>query len=290
MKNRDSLQRFLFEQLPVRGEIVHLNIAWRTVLIRRDYPAPIRRLLGEAMVAATLLSGVIKFRGLLTLQLQGQGPLSLLLVQYTSEHTLRGLARWQGPVNEERLCSLCESGTLAVTIDPGQGLYQYQGLVELSGPSLAASLETYFSRSEQLSTHLQLVAHQHAAAGILLQRLPGQAMDTEDWQRLSALSATLTDTELLNLNAQSIIHRLFHKEDVRLFEAQPITFRCSCSRERTESMLRALGQEEIKEILAEQEMVTVTCEFCGMRYEFDRVDAQLLFTPSIQPGVSGTRH
>jgi molecular chaperone Hsp33 len=290
MKNRDSLQRFLFEQLPVRGEIVHLDTAWRTVLIRRDYPPPIRRLLGEAMVAATLLSAVVKFKGLLTLQLQGRGPLILLVVQCTSEHTLRGLARWQDPVNEGSLCNLCESGTLAVTIDPGQGSYQYQGVVELSGTSLAASLETYFSRSEQLPTRLQLVAHLHAAAGILLQRLPGQAMDTDDWQRISALSATLPEAELLNSNAQSIIHRLFHEEDVRLFEAQSVTFRCSCSRERTESMLRAFGRKEIQEILAEQGAVTVTCEFCGMRYEFDRVDAQLPFIPGIQPNASGTRH
>jgi len=237
-----------------------------------------------------LLSAVVKFKGLLTLQLQGQGPLILLVVQCTSEHTLRGLARWQEPVNEGPLYTLCENGTLAVTIDPGQGSYQYQGVVELSGTSLAAALETYFSRSEQLSTRLQLVAHQHTAAGILLQRLPGQMMDTDDWQRITALSATLSEAELLKLNAQDILHRLFHEEDVRLFEAQPITLRCSCSRERTESMLRALGHKEIQAILTEQNAVTVTCEFCGMLYEFDRVDAQLLFTPGIQPDASGTRH
>lgn len=291
MKDRDSLHRFLFENLAVRGEIAHLDAAWQAILERRDYPAPVRRLLGEALVAAALLSATIKFDGLLTLQIQGKGPLRLLLVQCTSERTLRGLAHWEGEVDEAPLPVLCgEDGILLMTIDPGFGQESYQSAIALSGVSLAAVLEDYFGRSEQLPTHFQLAADEHQAAGLLLQRLPETVSDPDAWNRIEHLGATLTEPELLGLDVLSLLRCLFHEEDVRLFEGEPLSFRCTCSRERTASVLRSLGQEEVRDILSEQGRVSVKCEFCGMDYEFDPVDAEGLFAPLVPLEAPPTRH
>ena len=290
MKDRDSLHRFLFEHLAVRGEVAHLDATWRAVLERRAYPPVVRRLLGQAMVAAALLSATIKFDGLLTLQLQGQGPLRLLVVQCTSGGTLRGLARWEGELAETvPLYALCGQGVLMINIDPGGGREHYQGIVDLEGASLAAALEKYFSRSEQLPTRFKLAADAGAAAGLLLQCLPGETADPDAWNRIQQLGSTLSEPELLSLGARDIIHRLFHEEDVRLFEGQPIGFRCTCSRERTINMLRSLGRNEIQDILAEQGRVSVQCQFCGMEYVFDPVDAEVLFA-AVQPDVPTTRH
>jgi molecular chaperone Hsp33 len=261
------------------------------VLERRDYPPAVRRLLGEAMVATALLSASIKFQGLLTLQLQSnQGPLRLLVVQCGGEGNLRGLARWRGEVGEAPLFTLCAEGTLVITIDPGFGKDRYQGIVSLTGDSLAAALEEYFAYSEQLPTRLRLLANERTAAGLLLQRLPGETLEADAWKRIEALGATLTDQELLNLDAQEIVHRLFHQEDVRLFEAQPMSFRCTCSRERIESMLLSLGYAEVKSVLQEQGRVSVTCEFCGMCYGFDAVDVEGLFAAAMRSGISTARH
>lgn len=291
MKDRDSLHRFLFEDLAVRGEIAHLDAAWQAILERRDYPPPVKRLLGEALVAAALLSATIKFDGLLSLQIQGNGPLRLLLVQCTSERTLRGLATWEGEVEEASLPVLCgDDGILLITIDPGFGQESYQSVIGLTGVSLADVLEDYFGRSEQLPTRLQLTANDRQAAGLLLQRLPEATPDPDAWNRIEHLGTTLTEPELLGLDVRSLLRCLFHEEDVRLFESEPLSFRCTCSRKRTANMLRSLGQEEIRDILSEQDRVSVTCEFCGMNYEFDPVDAEELFAPTIQPQIPSTRH
>jgi len=286
----DTLHRFLFEQLAVRGEWVHLNATWQTVLERRDYPPVIRRVLGEALAATVLLSATLKTQGLLTLQLQAQGPLHLLVVQCTHSHELRGLARWRDAVAAVPLPALCGEGTVTITFEPDDGQDRYQGIVQLTGDSLADALETYFAQSEQLLTRLYLNADDNTAAGLLLQRLPSQSADSDAWNRIEKLADTVTAEELLELDAQTLIRRLFHEEDVRLFGEQPVTFRCTCSGERTESLLRALGREEVRSIIAEQGRVGVTCEFCGLSYDFDPVDAENLFAAPGSPGISTTRH
>jgi molecular chaperone Hsp33 len=286
---QDCLHRFLFEGLAIRGEIVHLDAAWQTVLARRTYPSPVRRVLGEALAAAALLSATIKFDGMLSLQLQGQGPLRLLLAECSSERTLRGLARWEGAADPASLAELCGDGVLAITIDPGQERYRYQGMVEVSGATLETTLTSYFSRSEQLPTRLKLVAGQHAVAGLMLQCLPDRTEDRDGWNRIETLAATLTSAELLELDARTLIRRLFHEEDVRLFETQPLRFRCHCSRQRVATMLRALGTTELQTLLAEQGKVEVACEFCGLRYDFDAVDVGGLLA-SLQPAVPDTHH
>jgi molecular chaperone Hsp33 len=293
MRERDSLHRFLFERLAIRGELVRLDSAWQTVLERRRYPAPVRQVLGEAMAAAALLHATIKFDGLLTLQLQSTGPLRLVVVQCTGKGELRAVARWSGGVTALPLAELCTDGRLALTLDPGSDTYgseRYQGIVGLEGATLSAALEHYFNRSEQLPTRLQLVADEQSAAGLLLQRLPEESADMDAWERIQQLGATLTRSELLTLDARSLVRRLFHQEDVRLYPAQPLAFRCTCSRERTEAVLAALGYAEIKDILAEEGEVNVACEFCGRNYRFDTIDIGRLFVASPQPLVPPTRH
>jgi molecular chaperone Hsp33 len=290
MPTRDTLTRFLFESLAIRGEIVHLDATWRAVLSRRNYPPAIRRVLGEAMAATALLSATVKIDGLLSLQLQGKGPLSLLLVQCTSEGGLRGLARWQGSVDEASLNCLSDGGILAINIEPRRGQERYQGVVDLVGSSLGPALEHYFRHSEQLATRLVLAASEQSAAGMLLQRLPGEVAEPDAWKRIQSLGATLNAAELLELEAPGIIRRLFHEETVRLFEPRPLSFRCTCSRERTARMLVSLGYDEVKDILASQDEVRVGCEFCGNSYDFDPQEIEMLFAVHMQPPVPGTRH
>lgn len=290
MRDGDSLHRFLFPELSVRGEVVHLDATWQAVLERHEYPAPVRRLLGEAMAATALLTATIKLNGSLILQVQGDGPLHLLVVQCTSERTLRGLARWTGPVPDGSLQEMVGNGRLVITIDPGLGRERYQGIIDLGQGTLAQALEEYFSRSEQLGTRLWLTANASRAAGLLLQDLPGETADEDGWGRVAHLGETITESELLGLPAREVVHRLFHEEDVRLFDAEPVSFRCGCSRERIETVLRGLGYAEVQDILGEEGKIAVDCEFCNQHYEFDAVDAEQIFAAGISLSASRTRH
>lgn len=290
---KDSLQRFLFEDANVRGELVHLDAAWHEVLQRSEYPEPVRDLLGEMMAAAVLLSATIKFEGSMTLQVQGGGPVSLMVVECTHQYALRGLAHWDEEALGEAgdgLEALLGDGRLAITVDPGAGRERYQGIVALEGSSLSEALDAYLARSEQLDTRLWLAADGASAAGLLLQRLPGEQPDADAWNRVTRLGETVTDRELIDLPAGEVMHRLFHEEDVRVFESQAVSFRCSCSRERVANMLRSLGPEEVHDVLEEQGAVEVACEFCNQRYDFDRVDVEQLFAGADQPHVPRTRH
>ncbi len=285
----DTLQRFLFENNAIRGEIVHLDATYRAVLERRDYPPELRRLLGELMAAAALLATTIKFEGKLSLQAQGHGPVKLLFAECTSRHTLRALAQWDGEVTDAPLPQLLGDGRMVITIEP-DSKERYQGIVALEGETLAQALEGYFARSEQLETRLWLTAGNDRAAGLLLQQLPRQQHEDADaWNRAVHLGSTITDRELLGLTAPEIVRRLYHEEDIRLFSRLPVSFRCSCSRERVEGVLRMLGADEVRGILAEQGQIGVDCEFCGGHYELDAVDAEQLFaTPSVE--ASRSRH
>lgn len=290
-KDRDSLHRFLFEKLPVRGELVHLDASWRAALEQIDYPENIRNLLGEAMAASVLLASTLKFDGAMTLQLQGSGPLSLLVVQCTSQMNLRGLARWEGGIEGLDLQGLAGGeGRMAITIEQEGKRERYQGIVPLEGKNLAECFENYFQRSEQLPTRLFLTAGEASAAGMLLQVLPGHERDQNAWEHVTTLGATITPEELLQLDAPKILHRLYHEDDVRLFESTPVAFRCSCSRERIGGMLKSLGSAEAHDILEEQGRIEVSCEFCGKQYEFDKVDVEELFSAEVPHSGSRRTH
>jgi len=287
----DSLQRFLLESTPVRGEIVHLDATWRAVLERRRYPAPLQSLLGDMMAAAALLSAILKFEGSLIMQMQGNGPVQLLVVEATSEHTLRATAKWEGELAQGNVTELLGAGRFVISIVPSGGKQTYQGIVAIEGDSIAQVLEHYMAKSEQLETRLWLASDSQQAAGMLLQKLPAAPTQDEDaWNRAKQLGETIRREELLSLPAREIIRRLYHEEDVRVFESRPVAFRCSCSRERVTSMLRLLGHDEVKSIIAERNTVEVDCEFCGRHYTFDAVDAEQVFAADVITRAQPTKH
>ena len=288
----DTLQRFIFEDAPIRGEIAHLNATWRAVLERHDYPPVLRRILGELMAAGALLAATLKFEGSIILQLQGNGPVKLIVVECTSEQTLRATAKWTGTLEDTAgLDMLLGEGRFVITLVPGEGRPTYQGVVAIDAAGVAASLEHYMQTSEQLDTRLWLAAGDDHAAGLLLQKLPArEEPDQDSWNRATKLAETITDPELLQLPAQRLLHRLYHAEDIRLFEPRPVSFRCSCSHERVDAMLRMLGYAEVRSILEEREAVEVTCEFCNRAYCYDRVDAEQLFAAAHPAQAASTRH
>jgi molecular chaperone Hsp33 len=294
MADTDSLHRFVFEHLPIRGQLVHLDASWRALLEHRDYPAAIRDTLGEAAAASVLLAATLKFEGHLSLQLQGQGPMHLLLAQCTSNLGVRALARYRSEVDSRDLPSLCGEGQLTVTLDNVGDERRYQGVVPLTGGRLTKCLESYFATSEQLPTRFWLHADAQGASGMLLQRLPARAehehLDIDDaWQRLQLIGDTLKSEELSKLSDREILRRLFNEDDVRLFEPSPVFFRCTCSHDRVSGMLLSLGRAEVESILAEQGTVEVRCDFCNRAYQFDSVDVGKLFAQSVAPG-GGTLH
>lgn len=278
MSEHDTLRRFIFEELPVQGRHVHLDATWRAALERQHYPLPVRALLGETMAAAALLSATLKFEGNITLQIQGAGPVHLLVVQCTSGLKLRGLARWNGEVAAAGFRDLVGDGRLVMTIEQSGKVERYQSIVPLEGGSLSACLENYFERSEQLATRLWLTAGDGSAAGMLLQVMPDRKADADAWQHVTVLTDTLKQSELSGLSAQELLHRLYNEDDVRLFDGAPVAFRCQCSRERIEDTLRGLGHAEVQSIVEERGRVDVDCEFCGKRYSFDVVDVESLFS------------
>lgn len=288
----DTLQRFLFEHLPIRGELVHLDASWQEVLRRHDYPPLLRDLLGELCAAAVLLAATLKLRGSLVLQVQGRGALKLLVVECAGDLALRATAKWEGQLTSASLPELVGGGQFVITLDPQEGNRPYQGIVPLEGDSIAEILQNYMSRSEQLDTRLWLTADAHQAAGLLLQRLPERdaAQQDETWQRIGHLAATVQRDELLHLPPAQLLHRLYHEEDLRLFEAQPVSFRCTCSRDNVANMLRMIGHDEVESILREREVIEVSCEFCNQRYRFDRAEAEAALTDLAAMPVSATRH
>lgn len=291
MNDSDTSQRFLLNDNAIRGQWTLLDSSFQNVLAKHEYPLEIQTLLGELMAAAVLLTATLKFEGSLTIQARGEGPLRLITVECTDTHHLRAVARWEGDTQGLDFKALLGNAILAITITPSKG-ERYQGIVPLTGDSVAECLEFYFTQSEQLRTRIWLYQGNNRAGGMLLQVLPyhsgvevDPAQQAEEWNRLSLLANTLTADELLNLDSQTLLHRLFHEEDVLIFPPEPVDFRCTCSRERTASSLAQIGREELDSILEEQGRLDVTCQFCNQQYIFDSVDVAMLFQPS--PGSDG---
>lgn len=315
-----ELHKFLFEGLPVRGMIVRLTDAWQEVLARRRtddaqaaWPWPVTRLLGEMAAAGTLMQANIKFNGALVMQIFGEGPVKVAVAEVQHDLGLRVTAKVVGEVAADAhlqdLVNVGGRGRCAITLDPKDrlpGQQPYQGVVPLAAgagrPGLAEVLEHYMRQSEQLDTKLVLAADADVAAGLLIQRLPAegegnlggrQAMDPEEqmehFHRIATLAASLTAEELLRLDVETILRRLFWQEKILRFEPQAPRFACSCSRERVAGMIRGLGREEAEDILAEQGQIDVSCDFCGQHYRFDAVDAaQIFMAPGDQPPASAT--
>jgi len=308
MHDRDCLHRFVFEHYPIRGHLVHLDAAWRALIEHREYPNTIRGVLGEAVAASLLLAATIKFDGVLSLQLRGDGFVHLMLAQCTSGLGVRGLARYQETgggeggaapgASQTGINDLIGAGNLTVTLETDDGAQRYQGIVPISGARLADSLQVYFENSEQLPTRLWLYADELGASGMLLQRLPGggaradaDAAAVDDaWRRVQLIGDTLTREELGTLTDAQILHRLFNEDDLRLFEPSPVYFRCRCSRERVAGMLQGLGEVETRSILAERGEVEVRCDFCNRAYVFDAVDVGRIFNAGASSHGGSTVH
>ena len=294
MRRPDSQQRFLIESCDVRGQLVHLDDTWRDATARTEYPPRVKKVLGEAFVAASLLAGTIKFNGKMTLQVRGTGPVHLLVVQITRGGDMRGLARWkEEPGSDDLQSQFGENARMIISIEAEEKGEPYQGIVPLEGDRLGDSLKHYFATSEQLPTELVLAVSDKTAAGILIQKLPAGEQLSEDadgWQRASMLTGTVEASELCELEATKLLHRLYHEEQVRVFDQTSIRFHCACSRERTSNMLLGLGREEVQSILDEQGKVEVTCEFCDAEYRYDAVDVVGLFKGSVADGDNTTRH
>jgi molecular chaperone Hsp33 len=279
----DQLYRFTFEHFGIRGEIISLAASWQAVIERHDYPPAVRDYLGQALVAVSLLSATIKFKGSLILQMQGDGPLRTLVAQATGRRMIRGMARADGEVPAGDLRAAFGNGRMVLTTEAPNG-ERYQGIVSLEAAELAGVVEAYFAQSEQLSSRVWLAADGQSAGGLLLQRLPGGPDDEEDWRRVCIFADTLEREELLRIAPGELLRRLFTEEDLRLYEPEPVAFRCSCSRERMAEALRGLGREEVQAILREQGSLEADCEFCNAHYHFDSVDVEALFAG--QPALS----
>ncbi|HIF17243.1 MAG TPA: Hsp33 family molecular chaperone HslO [Cycloclasticus sp.] len=276
MSNNDTLTRFLFEELGVRGEVVSLDASFQTALDLHNYPPVVARQLGQALAAASLLSATLKFDGSLIIQIRGNGPISMLVAQADNQQAIRGLAHWNGDVLEGNLSSLFGDGVLVMTIKPTKGK-AYQGVVRLEGDSLADALQAYFTQSEQLKTRLWFAVNNERAVGLLLQELPAHNGEKADWERVEMLANTITDNELLSLNFKDVIHRLFHEESVRLYDPQAVEFKCDCSKEKVEASLLTLGLEELRSLIEERGVIEADCDFCNQHYQFDAIDIEQLF-------------
>jgi molecular chaperone Hsp33 len=281
----DQLHRFIFDGSDVRGEHLQLSGSYREMLDNHHYPPAVARLLGEFLVAAALLSVTIKFRGSLILQVRGDGQVPLIMAEANSDGDIRGIARDAGQAMSESFHELLGNGQLAITIDPIEGR-RYQGIVSLDGDNLAACIEAYFRQSEQLATRIWLGANGDTAGGLLLQELPTQHSDLETWQHLTTLADTVSEDELLTLDAANLLYRLYHEEPLRLFEPKSLRFRCSCSQERMEAALVSLGRDELDSILAEQGQIESHCEFCHRQFHFTPVQVAGLFGDA----AGSTRH
>lgn len=294
---KDIKQRFLFENLDVRGETVSLEKSYQEVLNRHTYPRVVAQLLGELLAASALLCSSLKFDGILVLQIRSEGSLPLLMVECNSQRQIRGIARYDASqiTEDMSLEALIPEGVLAITIDPTEGK-RYQGIVALEGNSIASSLSNYFASSEQLPTYFWLCADGKKARGLLLQALPAEKqLDKEErletWQRLTLLADSLTATEFLTLDNETILHRLYHEDDIRLFEELPISFNCNCSRERSANALYSLGEEDALALLNEQKgTISIDCQFCNKEYLFDITDVTQLFKNGSSHLPTDTKH
>jgi molecular chaperone Hsp33 len=295
---QDTLQKFIFDNATVRGELVDISATWREVQARHDYPAPVKRVLGEMVAAAALLSANLKFNGSIIMQIHGDGPVRLLVVECDSALRLRATAKLSpdreipADAGVTQLLNAHGKGRFIITLDPAEkvpGQQPYQGIVPLDGDDVATVIEHYMLRSEQLDTKLWLAADDNVARGLLLQKLPyhgGKAEATplssdealETWNRAAILGSTLKREELLSTTIDVLMQRLFWEETIRIFEPVHPSFHCSCTREKVGNMLKMLGQEEVEDVLSELGTVAINCDFCGQHYEYDKVDCAQLFT------------
>lgn len=274
----DTLQRFLFEHANIRGEIVHLNAVYHTLLQQRPYPPAVRKLLGEALVACVLLSGSLKFKGKLSLQFHGDHRLPLLIAQCTDQLELRGFAQFHHDDAVDYADAFLH-GKLVLSIQQDNQTQAYESIVPLHSSTMSENLMTYFSQSEQVSTRIWFAITDTHAAGMVLQLMPGgEAQQREEfWRYATQIGHTITEEELLTLENETLLYRLYHETELRLFDPRTVVFRCTCSAQKMSHVLHVIGEEEVKQLLKEHGQVDITCEFCCQQHTFDAIDIEMLF-------------
>ena len=279
----DSVVPFVFESLPVRGALIQLSASWQRMLEEHDYDALIRDTLGHAAAATGLIAQSLKFDGAVTLQIQGEGALSMLVMQCSSALELRGMATSDPSIPAKDFSELVQVAQCAITVDNGDR--PYQGIVEIHRSSLAASLRNYFDRSVQVPSHVALVSDKQRACGLLLQQMPGRtAIDADDWARLGFIAETLSLDDFDAPAGIDLLRKLFAEDDIRVFEAKPVRFNCRCTIGRAEQVLKMLGEAEVREALDTHGALEVVCEYCGKRRHFDSVDVSRLFADNVIAG------
>jgi molecular chaperone Hsp33 len=277
----DQIQRFLFERTNVRGEIVNLAKVHLEVMERHDYPRAVTRQLGELLAAVALLTETVKLDGTLSIEVRGQGAVTMMMAESNPGGELRAIARLDEaaalPDDDASFTELFGTGRITITLDP-KGGRRYQGIVALARDSLAGCLEDYFAQSEQLPTRLWLAADSEHSAGLLLQRLPDESLNQDDdaWERTVMLAETLSADEMLEVGPEEVLRRLYHEESVRIFAPKALRFGCTCSRERIAGALLSLGGQELRDILAEQGSIETQCHFCHTRYSFAAMEIEAL--------------
>jgi molecular chaperone Hsp33 len=290
MSNPDQIQRILFDDLDIRGVLVGLDKTYQDMLALHDYPTAIRNALGEMLAAVALLSTTLKFDGRLLLQAQGSGAVSALMAEVNNKRECRGIARHEGDIDENAsIIELIGDGHLVITIEPEVG-QRYQGIVPLEKETLAACLADYFERSEQLPTQIHLAADEHRASGCWLPVMPAAGTAENDWEHIEQIGATLKSEELLELDNDALLFRLFHQEECRLYDPDSVEFKCDCSRERSANSLQFLTQDELLEIIEKQGLIDVACQFCNYHFTFDETDIRAMFSGSAHVPKSDQLH
>ncbi len=297
----DTLYRFLFANAPVKGELVQLPHTWHTITHtakKRAYPAVVTEILGQMTAACTLLSANLKFDGSMIMQIHGDGPIQLLVVECRSDLTIRATAKVAENANIDAQMDLQTllnqngNARFAITLDPNErqpGQQPYQGIVPLHGETIAEILMHYMSASEQLDTHIELAANSHSCAGILLQKLPlhggvqSESQNLHVWDELCSIVKTVGSEELLNTDADTLMHRLFWQYPLEHSTEQNVQFGCTCSPQKVTDMLKMLGEDEASDMLSEQNHVEVSCDFCGQAYELTAEQVRALFDPNVEP-------
>lgn len=288
INHADIRTRFIFDDMPVRGLHVRLENVWKHIVGQKHYPAAIRRALGELLAAGALLSGNLKTDGTLIVQVQGQGRLKMLVVEATSDQTVRATARWDETAeinDDESLTDLLGGNSVFVLTLQPKDAEPWQGVVPLEGGSIAQMLINYTKRSEQLDTQIVLASSDDACGGLLVQRLPETEPDAASWEHVGTLVQTLTPEELSELDAQHVLYRLFHETPPRVFDPESIEFACTCSRGKVSDMLLMLGGEEVGGVVAEQGSIQIDCDFCHTKYVFDETDVNALFGADVVNAV-----
>jgi len=278
----DSIIPFAFEALPVRGALIQMSRSWRRMQRDHDYNELITETLGHAAAATGLIAQSLKFDGAITLQIQGGGALQMLVMQCTSHLNMRGMASVAEGVSSASFADLTANAHCAITVDAGER--PYQGIVAIEGESLSASLEHYFERSVQVPSHVALVANENVAGGLLLQQLPGEELDADDWSRLHFLAQTLTTKDFDGDAGLGLIAKLFAEDDVRVYKKRAVAFECRCSKQKVEDILKMLGESESREALGANGEIEVVCEYCGEKRLFDAVDVSRLFAENVVTG------